>query len=91
MKRLEATIYGRVQGVYFRETTRQVAQKLQLTGWTANQSDGSVQVVAEGQETALLQLVDFLHKGPPMAQVDRVEAVWAEPTREFTQFVVKWI
>jgi acylphosphatase len=68
-----------------------VAQKLQLTGWAANQSDGSVRVVAEGQETALLQLVDFLHQGPPMAQVARVEAAWAEPTREFTQFMVKWI
>ncbi len=90
-KRIEAAIYGRVQGVYFRETTRQVAQKLQLTGWVANQADGSVFVVAEGSEDALNHLLIFLYQGPSAARVDRITNTWQMATGEFHSFTVRWI
>jgi acylphosphatase len=91
MKRLEATIYGRVQGVSFRYYTRREAQKLGLSGWVANQPDGAVRVVAEGDDTALQQFVAYLHQGPAMAHVTQVDMVWAEATQEFSQFSIRGI
>lgn len=91
MKRLEATIYGRVQGVSFRYYTQRQAEQLNVTGWVANQRDGTVRVVAEGTEEGIAQLQQFLQDGPPGARVDKVEASWAEATGEFRGFQVRWL
>ncbi|RIK44748.1 MAG: acylphosphatase [Chloroflexi bacterium] len=90
MKRIIATVHGIVQGVSFREYTRREATRLRLTGWVANQPDGTVKVVAEGAEAALQQLVQWLRRGPPAARVDQVEVVWSETTGEFHQFGIRW-
>jgi acylphosphatase len=90
-KRLEAVVYGRVQGVNFRYYTELEARRLQLTGWVANQSDGSVRVVAEGTEAQLHDMVQFLHRGSPAAYVDRVDVAWTAATGEFTRFKVRWV
>lgn len=89
MKRLEANVYGQVQGVSFRMATRRVAQSLGLRGWVRNELDGSVHVVAEGDEAALRKLLAFLHEGPPAARVVRVDADWREATRSFSSFQVR--
>lgn len=89
MKRLEACVYGHVQGVFFRDTTRRVAQRQQLTGWVRNEPDGSVRVVAEGSEKALQSFEEFLHEGSPSARVSRVESSWEEATGEFRGFRVR--
>jgi acylphosphatase len=89
LKRLEATVRGRVQGVYFRQTTRSQAQQLHLTGWTRNEPDGTVKVVAEGPEAALQQLLTFLHQGPPGARVDQVQANWSAATGDFATFHIR--
>lgn len=89
MRRLEATVYGRVQGVFFRDTTRREAQQRDLTGWVRNEPDGSVRVVAEGKADALQAFEKFLHNGSPGARVERVEAVWHEATGEFRGFRVR--
>lgn len=86
MKRLEARIVGHVQGVNFRYYTSQQARRLNLAGWVRNEPDGTVRVVAEGPEEALKSLLDFLHRGPPAARVDRVEAEWPEATGQFAVF-----
>jgi acylphosphatase len=90
MKRVEATVNGRVQGVSFRHYTRKEAQRLGVTGWVANKPDGTVQVVAEGAETAVQALVAYLHQGPAMADVSHVNVVWTEATHEFPQFSIRW-
>jgi acylphosphatase len=90
-KRIEATVYGHVQGVYFRQATQQSARRFGLSGWVANEWDGTVQVIAEGEEQALEQLVDFLHDGPPSARVERVQANWLAATGEFDDFQVRWL
>ena len=90
-KRLEATVYGRVQGVNFRYYAEQEARRLRLTGWVANQSDGSVRVVAEGPQADLERLVAFLHIGPPAAAVDEVTLAWSEAAGGFTHFSVRWL
>lgn len=69
------SVNGRVQGVYFRQSTRQRAQQLGLHGWVRNCDDGSVEGVVSGSDDALRQLREWLQQGPPAAQVARVE--WA--------------
>jgi acylphosphatase len=91
MKRLEATVYGRVQGVYFRYYTVRQAEALDVTGWVANQPDGAVRVVAEGPAERLADLAHWLRQGSPGAQVERVETNWAVATGEFREFQVRWL
>ena len=88
--RLHARVYGLVQGVYFRDTTRQIARTLKLTGWVRNAADSSVEVMAEGPRPALDSLLNFLRKGPPEAQVERVAADWLPATGEFTAFTIRY-
>ena len=66
------TITGRVQGVFFRDSTRRVAKSLALVGHAINKSDGSVEVLACGDRDALASLEKWLHDGPPMASVTAV-------------------
>ena len=67
-------VSGRVQGVFFRASTRRTAEALGLTGAARNLADGRVEVVACGAEAALDALAAWLHEGPPTAEVTRVEA-----------------
>ncbi|MBW2057142.1 MAG: acylphosphatase [Deltaproteobacteria bacterium] len=79
-------VEGYVQGVFFRATTRQKAQELGITGWVRNRWDGTVEIVAEGEETRLAELTKWCHHGPPGARVTRV-LVEEEPYQgEFTDF-----
>jgi acylphosphatase len=85
---LRARVFGRVQGVNFRYSTLQRAQRLRLTGWVRNEPDGSVAVAAEGPRAAVEALLAFLHHGPPYAQVERVEAEWLPASGSFDRFDV---
>lgn len=77
LKRLEATVYGLVQGVGYRWYARQMARRLNLSGYVRNRSDGTVEVVAEGQEHTLRALLAYLESGPSAASVQRVDARWS--------------
>ncbi len=66
------TIKGRVQGVFFRDSTRRVAESLGITGHAINLPDGDVEVLACGDEASLDQLGKWLKDGPPHARVDDV-------------------
>ena len=66
-------VRGKVQGVWFRASTRDVAVRLGLAGHACNLVDGSVEVVALGDAAAIDQLQAWLHQGPPMARVEGVE------------------
>jgi acylphosphatase len=68
------TIKGRVQGVFFRASTRHVAESLGITGHAINLPDGDVEVLACGTPAALEELGEWLHDGPPNARVDAVFA-----------------
>jgi acylphosphatase len=90
-KRLHALVYGRVQGVNFRWYTRQRASELDLRGWVRNSPDGRrVEVVAEGAEDRLRELVRFLYNGPPAADVYNVDVEWKEATDEFNRFSIRY-
>ncbi len=66
-------VTGRVQGVFFRASTRDVALKLSLAGYARNLPDGNVEVVASGQTDALDRLATWLREGPRMASVTNVD------------------
>jgi acylphosphatase len=68
------TIKWRVQGVFFRASTRRVAESLGITGHAINLPDGNVEVLACGESEALDKLGEWLHDGPPHARVDEVSA-----------------
>jgi acylphosphatase len=68
------TVHGRVQGVWFRDSTRREAERLGITGHAINLPDGGVEVLACGTRAALAELEDWLRKGPPLASVMRVES-----------------
>jgi acylphosphatase len=88
--RLHAIVHGRVQGVGFRAYTQHEAISLQLCGWVRNNSDGTVEVVAEGPKTALDRFLHYLQTGPPCASVTRVESSWGSYSGEFVHFSVRY-
>ena len=90
MKRLTATIYGRVQGVSFRYYTQLEARRLGLTGWVRNEWDGSVRVVADGPNDALNSFLRWLHVGPRAARVDNVQISWSSALNGFETFEIRW-
>jgi acylphosphatase len=71
-------VEGRVQGVFFRASTRQQATTLGLRGYARNLSDGRVEVLAVGDVQALERLEEWLKHGPPQARVDMLERIAAE-------------
>lgn len=73
-------VSGRVQGVFYRASTREQALRLGLAGSAVNLPDGRVEVHAEGEAAALDRLEQWLHRGPPAARVDGVERHPAEPS-----------
>lgn len=79
-------VIGRVQGVFFRASTRDRAERLGITGYARNRDDGSVEVVASGERAALDELDGWLHHGPPAADVERVtrEPLPEQALRGFT-------
>lgn len=87
--RLEATVRGRVQGVGFRWFVTRAAARHGLTGWVANDRDGSVRCVAEGPSDELDAFEADLREGPPGAHVERVEAVRMAATGRFASFKVR--
>lgn len=85
-QRLTASVRGYVQGVGYRYYALQHARALGLTGFARNERDNSVTVVAEGQESLLIQLLEALQRGPEGADVQDVQATWGPPTHEYPTF-----
>ena len=88
MVRYRVLISGRVQGVFFRDTCRRLAEQHGVAGWVRNLPDGRVEAVFEGSAEDVRRLVDWAHTGPRLATVDTV-AVQPEPPEGLTTFYVK--
>jgi acylphosphatase len=86
VSKIKIKVYGYVQGVFFRYTTRKVARKLGLTGFVKNLPDGTVYIEAEGALDKLNELLDFSKRGPKNAQVEKVEHEFMSSTNEFKGF-----
>jgi acylphosphatase len=88
---LSAVVYGRVQGVYFRDFVFSIARSVGLTGYVRNLPGGrAVEVHAEGEGKKLGDLLEQLKVGPPGARVERVEVKWSDYTGDFPRFEIKY-
>ncbi len=88
MKHWNIVVRGTVQGVYYRATTKAVADQLGIKGFVMNQPDGSVYIEAEGDDFALESLIEFCEEGPDRAEVDSVEVERLDQTKGFKNFEV---
>ncbi len=87
--RATARINGRVQGVFYRQSTLETARRLGVTGWVRNLPDGRVEAVAEGLAEAVRDLVAWCQQGPPAADVTSVDVDWSDATGEFPDFSIR--
>jgi len=84
--RAHVFISGRVQGVFFRQSTQLQAQSSGVKGWVRNLPDGRVEAVFEGKESAVKKLVDYCSHGPPAARVENVEVNYENYKNDFSNF-----
>ncbi|MDE0331789.1 MAG: acylphosphatase [Nitrospinae bacterium] len=88
-RRIRLIIRGRVQGVWYRGSAQEIARELGLTGWVRNLSDGSVELIAEGESSALEALKAWCLEGPPLARVYDVLEERLKPCGEPATFEVR--
>lgn len=89
MRQLKYVVQGKVQGVWFRASTRDKARELGLDGWVRNRPDGSVEAVARGDDARLAQFELWLHDGPPLARVEAVDVRAVEEDPGLVGFEVR--
>jgi acylphosphatase len=82
MRRVRVRIFGHVQGVFFRTSCLDRAERLGLSGWVRNVSGGGVEAVFEGPDRAVDRMLTWCREGPPLARVDRIESADEAPTGE---------
>lgn len=90
MKRLTLKIFGTVQDVGFRWSAREKARELGIVGWVKNEPDGSVTVVAEGEEMALKNFLDWCKTGPRWARVGEMKEEGGNGSGEFDSFEIRF-
>lgn len=88
-KRVRVTAGGRVQGVFFRDSTRREAERLGVTGWVANRPDGRVEAEFQGPAEAVDEAVAFVRRGPGRANVTEFNVEDLDPVEEASGFVVR--
>lgn len=84
-KHVNIKVYGKVQGIFFRATAKEQADRMGIFGFARNDEDGSVYIEAEGDEVKLDEFVKWCHKGPQLARVEKVE-VTEGPLKNFSDF-----
>ena len=84
--RAHVFVSGKVQGVYFRQNTKEVAAKHNVAGWVRNLPDGRVEAIIEGDEVNINQVIEWCHVGPPKAKVEDVSVKFEKYTGEFAGF-----
>lgn len=90
VKRMHAVIHGRVQGVFFRESTRRQAKQLGLSGWVRNLANGTVETEFQGEQEAVQQMLDWLGQGPTYSRVAQVEILEQDPVSGELGFIISW-
>jgi acylphosphatase len=90
MARAHLFIDGRVQGVFYRAFTREIAHRLGLSGWARNLRDGKVEAVFEGEKKAVQEAIRQCYTGPPGAQVTAIDTQWEPSAGDETGFRVRY-
>lgn len=89
MKEALLKVTGRVQGVFFRSNAKDAALSLGLRGYAKNMPDGSVEILLQGAEEAILSFIEWAKEGPPASTVSNVETDWREPTELLEGFSIR--
>ncbi|HET6457571.1 MAG TPA: acylphosphatase [Nitrosopumilaceae archaeon] len=87
-KRVHIFVKGKVQGVYFRQGMKDIAEKKNITGWVQNLQDKRVEAVLEGKHIDVNSVIDWSRTGPPNAIVDDVEIINENYKGEFSKFEI---
>jgi acylphosphatase len=87
-KKIHLLISGKVQGVCYRIEAKQKAIELGLKGWVKNTTDGKVEIMAEGKEDKLREMIDWCRNGSSMAVVDKIETERVEAEKKFDKFEI---
>jgi len=82
-------ITGKVQGVWFRASTKQQAELLGITGWVRNTSDGRVEAVFQGDNALVEKMIAWCHQGPSLAHVDHVQITKEQQHDVFSEFKIR--
>jgi acylphosphatase len=90
VQKVKISIFGRVQGVFFRASTKEIAEKLGLCGYAKNSPDGSVEVIAEGHKDKLEKLIEYCKKGPIAAKVEKINIRYSEASGKFHDFGIRY-
>jgi acylphosphatase len=90
MKALHLMIHGRVQGVWYRATTKEVASRFGIFGWVRNSPDGSVEAHIQGEDAAVDEMLDWCRRGPPGAYVDHIDIAEVKPKDEYKSFSIRY-
>ena len=88
MKAIRLTVTGKVQDVFFRASTKEIADQIGIHGWVRNRHNGTVEVHAEGKDDALETLINWCHEGPEMAEVKQVN-IKSSIIEKCTEFIVR--
>lgn len=89
MTNVYVLISGRVQGVWFRASTKQKAEQLGLKGWVRNTNNGCVEAVFQGNENQVSEMINWCRYGPPLAKVDKVNVIKKKSEDLFKDFIIK--
>jgi acylphosphatase len=81
-------ISGRVQGVWYRASTKQKAEQLGVFGWVRNTNEGHVEAVFEGEENQVNEMIKWCHQGPPLSRVENVKVEKQNEIRNFDRFEI---
>lgn len=88
--RAHVIIRGRVQGVFFRAETRNMAESLGIRGWVKNNSDRTVEAVFESDPDSVDKMLEWCRSGPPFAAVRDMDLIWEEYQGEFSGFEIRY-
>ncbi len=86
IKCVQITVRGRGTGVFFRAATQREAKRLGITGWVRNRNDASVEILAEGEEDSIKEIVSWAHHGPTAARVENVDVRYRSYSGEYSDF-----
>ncbi|MDB4995831.1 MAG: Acylphosphate phosphohydrolase [Myxococcaceae bacterium] len=85
-KCVHMVVRGRVTGVFFRASAQREARRLGVTGWVKNKTETAVEIMAEGDEDAIKEIISWAQHGPSAARVDQCDVRWKSYTGEFADF-----
>jgi acylphosphatase len=88
-KRIQLIVSGKVQGVFFRASTREKAEQLGIGGSARNLPDGRVEIIADGDQASLQQFIAWCHEGPPLSRVKNVAVTDMETSQFFDRFEIR--